>query len=78
MIVGRLHHIGVFTPSIEASITLYRDLVGATHIGEPVDLPAEAARVCFVNTPNAEVELIEPLEDHPPFTVSSPRTWAGC
>ena len=61
MTIGRLNHVGVATPSIEASIKLYRDLLGATRIHDPFDLPAQGVRVCFVDTPNSQIELIEPL-----------------
>jgi len=61
MTLGRLNHVGVATPSIEASIKLYRDLLGATRIHDPFDLPAQGVRVCFVDTPNSQIELIEPL-----------------
>jgi methylmalonyl-CoA/ethylmalonyl-CoA epimerase len=61
MKLGRLNHVGVATPSIEQSIALYRDLLGATHVGDPFDLPAQGVRVCFVDAPNMQVELIEPL-----------------
>ncbi len=61
MKLGRLNHVGVATPSIEASIATYRDLLGAEVIGAPFDLPAQGVRVCFVDTPNSQIELIEPL-----------------
>ncbi len=61
MKLGRLNHVGVATPSIERSVALYRDVLGATHVGDPFDLPAQGVRVCFVDTPNSQIELIEPL-----------------
>ena len=61
MKLGRLNHVGVATPSIENSVAMYRDVMGATHIGDPFDLPAQGVRVCFVDAPNMQVELIEPL-----------------
>ena len=61
MKLGRLNHVGVATPSIERSVALYRERMGATQIGEPFDLPAQGVRVCFVDAPNTQVELIEPL-----------------
>ncbi|MFZ9396690.1 MAG: methylmalonyl-CoA epimerase [Erythrobacter sp.] len=71
MKLGRLNHIGVATPSIEASIAFYRDVMGATHIEQPFDLPEQGVKVCFVNTPTdsgqgsamhgTQIELIEPL-----------------
>ena len=67
MKLGRLNHIGVATPSIETSIAHYRDVLGATVIGEPFDLPAQGVRVCFVDAPNAQIELIEPLGEGSPI-----------
>ena len=67
MRLGRLNHVGVATPSIEQSIAMYRDLLGATHIGDPFDLPAQGVRVCFVDTPNCQIELIEPLGPDSPI-----------
>jgi methylmalonyl-CoA/ethylmalonyl-CoA epimerase len=66
MSIGRLNHVGVATPSIEKSVALYRDMLGATKIHAPFDLPPQGVRVCFVDTPNSQIELIEPLgEDSP-------------
>lgn len=66
MQIGKLNHVGVATPSIEASVTLYRDMLGATKIHDAFDLPEQGVRVCFVDLPNSQIELIEPLgEDSP-------------
>jgi methylmalonyl-CoA/ethylmalonyl-CoA epimerase len=61
MKLGRLNHVGIATPSIEMSISIYRDLLGAATIHEPFDLPPQGVRVCFVDLPNSQIELIEPL-----------------
>ena len=68
MKLGRLNHIGVATPSIAESIAFYRDVMGATKIHEPFDLPEQGVKVCFVDTPGADgalngtqIELVEPL-----------------
>jgi len=61
MNLGRLNHIGVATPSLDTSIAHWRDVMGATRIHDPFDLPAQGVRVCFVDTPNTQIELIEPL-----------------
>jgi len=74
--IGRLNHIGIATPSIEASIVVYRDLLGATRIGTPFDLPPQGVRVCFIDLPNAQIELIEPLGEDSPvhgFLAKNPR-----
>jgi methylmalonyl-CoA/ethylmalonyl-CoA epimerase len=67
MKLGRLNHVGVATPSIETSIAHYRDVLGATVITAPFDLPAQGVRVCFVDAPNAQIELIEPLGEGSPI-----------
>ena len=67
MKLGRLNHVGVATPSIEASIAFYRDVMGAEVIREPFDLPAQGVKVCFVDTPNSQIELIEPLGEGSPI-----------
>ena len=67
MKLNRLNHIGIATPSIADSIVFYRDVLGATQIGEPFDLPEQGVKVCFVDTPTdsgmngTQIELIEPL-----------------
>ena len=66
MQLGPLNHIGVATPSIADSIAHWRDVMGATNIGAPFDMPTQGVKVCFVNAPNCQIELIEPLgEDSP-------------
>ena len=67
MKLGRLNHVGVATPSIEKSLDRYRNLFGAEPHGEPFDLPAQGVRVCFVDAPNSQVELIEPLGPESPI-----------
>jgi methylmalonyl-CoA/ethylmalonyl-CoA epimerase len=75
--LGRLNHVGVATPSIEKSVALYRDLLGATKIHEPFDLPALGVRVCFVDTPNSQIELIEPLGEASPLVKFLEKNPAG-
>lgn len=67
MPIGRLNHVGIATPSIEKSVALYRDLLGATKIHDAFDLPAQGVRVCFVDVPNSQIELIEPLGEASPI-----------
>jgi len=66
MELGRLNHVGIATPSIEKSVALYREMLGATRVHEAFDLPAQGVRVCFVDTPNSQIELLEPLGDGSP------------
>jgi methylmalonyl-CoA/ethylmalonyl-CoA epimerase len=77
MKLGRLNHVGVATPSIEKSVALYRELLGATKVHEPFDLPPQGVRVCFVDTPNSQIELIEPLGEASPLHGFLARNPAG-
>jgi methylmalonyl-CoA/ethylmalonyl-CoA epimerase len=77
MSIGRLNHVGIATPSIERSVALYRDLLGATAVHAPFDLPAQGVRVCFVDTPNTQIELIEPLSDESPIAAFIAKNPAG-
>jgi methylmalonyl-CoA/ethylmalonyl-CoA epimerase len=74
--IGKLNHVGIATPSIERSWTLYRDILGATDITEKRALPEQGVWVSFVNLPNAQIELIEPYGDDSPinaFLEKNPR-----
>jgi len=77
VILGRLNHVGVATQSIEQSIAMYRYLLGATQIAEPFDLPAQKVRVCFVDTPNSQIELLEPLGEESPIARFLAKNPAG-
>jgi methylmalonyl-CoA/ethylmalonyl-CoA epimerase len=75
--IGRLNHVGVATPSIETSVAMYRDMLGATKIHEAFDLPPQGVRVCFVDLPNSQIELIEPYGDSSPLHAFLARNPAG-
>lgn len=66
MKLGRLNHVGVATPDLDAAIAFYRDVMGATDITEPFVLESQQVRVCFVNTPGehgtagTQIELLQP------------------
>ena len=72
MKLGRLNHVGVATPSIEHSLALYRAMFGGEAHRPAFDLPAQGVRVCFVDAPNSQIELIEPLGADSPL-VEIPR-----
>ena len=66
--IGKLNHVGVATPSIDASVAMYRDVLGATSLTDKWAMPEQGVWVCFVNLPNAQIELIEPYGDKSPIT----------
>ncbi|WP_068875404.1 MULTISPECIES: methylmalonyl-CoA epimerase [unclassified Phenylobacterium] len=65
--IGKLNHVGVATPSIEQSVAMYRDMLGATKIGEKFAMPEQGVWVCFVDLPNSQIELIEPYGEASPL-----------
>jgi methylmalonyl-CoA/ethylmalonyl-CoA epimerase len=74
--IGKLNHVGVATPSIAEAVKLYRDVLGATSITETKALPEQGVSFCFVNLPNAQIELIEPLGEASPilaFLAKNPK-----
>ena len=74
--IGRLNHVGVATPSIDDSVRMYREMFGATDIEERFALPEQGVWVCFVNLPNAQIELIEPYGEGSPlagFLAKNPK-----
>jgi methylmalonyl-CoA/ethylmalonyl-CoA epimerase len=77
MQLGRLNHVGVATPSIAQSIETYRTLLGADKICEPFDLPAQGVKVCFVDAPNTQIELIEPYDATSPIANFLQKNPAG-
>src|SRR3546814_6703686 len=77
MPIGRLNQFGVATPSIEKSGEMYVSLLGATKVHEPFDLPPQGVRVCFVDTPNSQIELIEPLGENSPIVKFLEKNPAG-
>ena len=64
--IGKLNHVGVATPSLEEAIALYRDILGATSITTPFVMEEQGVKVCFVNLPNSQIELLEPWGDKSP------------
>ena len=79
MNLGRLNHVGVATPDIEAAIAFWRDVMGATVITEPFDMPAQGVRVCFVDTPSGgtQIELLAPLGPDSPVAAFLERNPLG-
>ena len=75
--IGKLNHVGVATPSIAESVKLYRDVLGATSITETMTLKAQGVYVCFVNLPNSQIELIEPIDETSPITGFLAKNPAG-
>ena len=68
--IGRLNHVCIAVPSIEAAKATYRDLYGVPEsaITETRELPAQGVKFALVNVANSQIELIEPLGENSPIT----------
>ena len=79
MELGRLNHVGVAVPDMEAGIAFWRDVMGATAITEPFDMPERGVRVCFVDTPDGgtQIELLAPLGKASPIAAFLERNPLG-
>ena len=65
--IGPLNHVGVAVPSIEKAINTYQNLYNVSDISKIGEMPEQGVRFCFVNLPNSQIELIEPLGDNSPI-----------
>lgn len=67
--IGRLNHVGVAVPSIEAAKATYRELYGVPEaaITPTRELAAQGVKFAFVNVANSQIELIEPLGENSPI-----------
>jgi methylmalonyl-CoA/ethylmalonyl-CoA epimerase len=63
--IGRLNHVAIVVPDLDAAAAFYRDMLGA-EVSPGRDLPEHGVRVVFVALPNSKVELMTPLGDASP------------
>jgi methylmalonyl-CoA/ethylmalonyl-CoA epimerase len=58
--IGRLNHIAIVVPDLDAAAAVYRDTLGA-RVSAPQPLPVHGVTVVFVELPNTKIELLQPL-----------------
>ena len=64
--IGRLNHVAIAVPDLEAAAAQYRDTLGA-EVGPPQDEPDHGVTVVFITLPNTKVELLYPLGEGSPI-----------
>jgi methylmalonyl-CoA/ethylmalonyl-CoA epimerase len=74
--LGRLNHVAIVVPDLEAGTAIYRDMLGAA-VSQPRPEPEHGVTVVFVELPNTKVELLEPLGDDSPVRAFLERNPAG-
>lgn len=58
--IGKLNHVAIAVPDLEAATATYRDTLGAK-VSAPLPQPAHGVTVVFVELENTKVELLHPL-----------------
>jgi methylmalonyl-CoA/ethylmalonyl-CoA epimerase len=74
--IGRLNHVAIAVPDLEAAITTYGATLGAK-VSAPVPQPAHGVTVVFVELPNTKIELLHPLGDASPIKSFLERNPSG-
>ena len=74
--IGRLNHVTIAVPDLDAAARTYRDILGA-EVSAPQEEPDHGVRVIFVNLPNTKIELLEPLGEDSPIVKFLARNGDG-
>ena len=64
--IGRLNHVAIAVPDLEAAAAQYRDVLGAK-VNAPQDEPDHGVTVVFIELPNTKIELLYPLGENSPI-----------
>ena len=74
--IGRLNHVAIAVPDLEAAAAQYRDALGAK-VGPPQDEPHHGVTVVFIELPNTKIELLHPLGEDSPIAGFLEKNPAG-
>jgi len=64
--LGRLNHVAIAVPDLDAATATYRDTLGAK-VTAPQALPEHGVTVVFIDLGNTKVELLHPLGEASPI-----------
>jgi methylmalonyl-CoA/ethylmalonyl-CoA epimerase len=64
--IGRLNHVAIAVPDLEAAAAQYRETLGAS-VRAPQDEPDHGVTVVFIDLPNTKIELLYPLGENSPI-----------
>jgi len=74
--IGRLNHVAIAVPDLEAATKSYAETLGA-EVHPPQDEPDHGATVVFVELPNTKIELLYPYGEDSPITGFLAKNPAG-
>jgi methylmalonyl-CoA/ethylmalonyl-CoA epimerase len=60
--LGKIHHVAIVVRSIDASLALWRDLLGL-ELEAVMDIASDRVRIAFLGVGESKVELVEPTDD---------------
>jgi len=64
--IGRLNHVAIAVPDLDAAVGQYRDVLGAK-VSAAEDQPDHGVTTVFIELPNTKIELLYPLGDGSPI-----------
>lgn len=64
--IGRLNHVAIAVPDLDAAAAQYRDTLGA-RVNPAQEEPDHGVTVVFIDLPNTKIELLHPLGDDSPI-----------
>jgi len=74
--LGRLNHVAIAVPDLEAASVIYRDTLGA-RLTRPQALPEHGVTVVFIDVGNTKIELLEPLGADSPIAAFLAKNPSG-
>ena len=74
--IGRLNHVAIAVPDLEAATAVYRDTLGA-QVSQPQPVPEHGVTVVFINLPNTKIELLYPLGENSPIAAFLAKNPSG-
>jgi len=74
--IGRLNHVAIAVPNLEAATKVYRDTLGA-RVSPMVDQPEHGVTTVFIELPNTKIELLGVLGEGSPIAAFLERNPNG-
>jgi methylmalonyl-CoA/ethylmalonyl-CoA epimerase len=75
-LIGRLNHVAIAVPDLEAAANTYRNILGAT-VSAPVAQPDHGVTTVFIELPNTKIELVSILGEGSPIVGFLERNPSG-
>lgn len=74
--IGRLNHVAIAVPDLEAAARQYAQVLGAS-VRAPQPEPDHGVTVVFIDLPNTKIELLHPLGEGSPIAGFLEKNPAG-